>query len=150
MRRHQLCGAADRLNAAQINRRNPPEGGLSFSAFSLTNPQAFTQDVRSWALPLSVRQPTIIRHQPNANEMCICSDYQHYQPLWHIQPAIYMTYSLLEVIWQILIFIEPLQLLNISTQQHLIYTKSNRREAVSLIPSENLQWSFSITCETHQ
>lgn len=60
-RRHRPCGAADGSSAAGIHLKL-----TSILSRFITNPHAFTQDVRS------VRQPIIIiRHQLNANEKCI-------------------------------------------------------------------------------
>lgn len=113
----QMSSAVWRSRQIECRReKKPQESAWSwtwFSAFSLTNPHAFTQNVRSWASHPSVTLPIIIRHQPNSNRMCIYWDYLQYWLLWHTQPTIsYRTHSTLEVILFILRFIIELQLLN--------------------------------------
>lgn len=72
-------------------RNEPQESAWSwtpFSAFSFRNLKAFAQDERSRTLLPSVRRPIIARRRLNANEMCICWDYLHDRPLWHVQLTI--------------------------------------------------------------
>ncbi len=108
VRSHQPCGAADRLSAAEINRRNPPEDELHSQPLKPTSFHTRCEILSS----SSVCHTANHHHTPTSCKWDVhLLRWPTDRPLWHIQPTIiYKNLSTLDVKWCILGAIEPLQL----------------------------------------